>query len=293
MKRSTAKSPQSPGAEVRQVRWRRWLVIGSVVAAVFVVAGLIGSVVRAHKETQLTLPSGAAGQSGLAIPVTAKSPVTLTVYEDMRDPASKTFEDTYGPTLDRLVHAGLVTVNYREVADVDAKQGGSGSLQAGNALACAADAKKFAEYRAVLLTNQPAESDDAYASTGKLISLAKKVSGLDSDVFRACVDKGDYKVWVKTSTKDFDAASLGSVPVLQLQEGGTTQSPAPAMTLISGTQTLTPEQLVAKVYDAATGFSPSATPSAAPSASVSAHKASAGGAKKSGTAQSPSATPTH
>ncbi|WP_157597449.1 DsbA family protein [Streptacidiphilus rugosus] len=312
MKRSTAKSPQTPGAEVRKVRWQRWLVIGSAVAAVFVVAGLIGSVVRAHKETQLALPSGAAGASGLAIPVVGKSPVTLTVYEDMRDPASETFETTYGPTLDKLVHAGLVTVNYREVADVDAKQGGSGSLQAGNALGCAANAKKFAEYRAELLRNQPAESDDAFASTGTLISLAKKVKGLDSDVFRACVNNGDFKVWVKTSTSQFDAAQFGAVPVLQMHGSNVKQSPTPSPSpsasaggdaaqgtvLISATQTLTPAQLLAKVYVAATGITPTAKPvakvpaGALPSASTGAHKASTRGGKKPAATGSAAATPT-
>ncbi|WP_370145203.1 DsbA family protein [Streptacidiphilus sp. EB129] len=240
---------------------RRWAVIGSGVLAVFVAAGLVGAVVRDHKAKVLAPPASAAGPSALAVPVYGKAPVTLTVFEDMRDPGSAAFARTYDPMLAQLVASGTVNVYYREVAGVDAAQGGSGSLRAGNALGCAQDAKLFSDYRDVLLQNQPAVSDDSYASDDRLISLARKVKGLDTDVFRGCVDGSDHTVWVKDSTKDFKAAQLGSAPVLQMQVTGQDQP----QTLVGGGSSLTPQQITAQVI-AAAQVAPVASPSPSPSA---------------------------
>ncbi|WP_152626998.1 DsbA family protein [Streptacidiphilus melanogenes] len=309
MKSSTDNNPQPAGASVRRTPWRRWLVAGGMVVAIFVVAGLIGSVVRAHKETQLAPPAGAVGESALAVPEYGHAAVTLTVYEDMRDPATLAFENTYGATLRQLVASGVANVYYHETTGVDRTQGGSGSLQAGNALACALDAKQFPNYRAILLDHQPAESDDAFASKSNLITLAKKVKGLDTDVFRACVNNGDHKVWVQDSTKDFTAANLGAVPVLLMQSAAdATAGGANATTLVSATQSLTPKQLQDRVLAAAVSATPtstdlpsvavtngaSATPSASVTPSTSASpKAKAAKDKKKPTASvSPSASVT-
>lgn len=308
MDSSTDKTPQPTGASVRKTPWRRWIMAGGVIVAVFVIAGLIGSVVRAHKQTQLAPPQGATGASALAVPQWGHAAVTLTVYEDMRDPASLAFENTYGATLRQLVASGAANVYYRETTGVDTTQGGSGSLQAGNALACALDAKKFADYRAVLLNHQPAESDDAFASKGHLITLAKKIKGLDTDVFRACVDNGDHKVWVQDSTKLFSAANLGPVPVLQMQVDATDTNGAAATTIISSTQTLTPKQLQDRVLAAAVsasptsadlpsvsvtnGATPTPTASLTPSAPASASAKAAKNKKKPTATVSPAASAT-
>jgi uncharacterized membrane protein len=205
----------------RVVVWQRRIVVAALIIGVFVVAGLAGSVVRAQKDSAMAAPSGAASPSGLSLSQPGHTPVVLTLYEDMRDPASRAFQQTYGAELDKLLASGMVTLHYREVAAVDAAVGGSGSARAANALACAADVKLFTQYRSVLLAHQPAqESDDAFGSDAYLIKLSRRVPGLDTDVFRSCVDGVGHTVWVKTGEKDFAASGLGSVPVLQLQVSG-------------------------------------------------------------------------
>ncbi|MBC3844244.1 thioredoxin domain-containing protein [Streptacidiphilus sp. 4-A2] len=194
----------------------RWVVIGGMVLAVFAIAGLIGSYVRDYKARKLAPPASAAGPSALAVPIYGHAAVTLTVFEDMRDPASLQFSQTFDPTLAHLVASGTVNVYYREVAGMDASEGGNGSLYAGNALACAQDAKLFPQYRQVLLANQPTSSDDTFGSKAKLIDLSKKVAGLDTDVFRSCVNSGTHDVWVKDSTSAFKKISQTGVPVLTM-----------------------------------------------------------------------------
>ncbi|MEY9872725.1 hypothetical protein ABH931_002202 [Streptacidiphilus sp. MAP12-33] len=304
MNSSTDKSPQEPaGVSVRKTPWRRWLTAGGMVVAIFVVAGVIGSVVRAHKETQLAPPAGATGASALAVPQWGHAAVTLTVYEDMRDPATLAFENTYGATLRQLVASGVANVYYRETTGVDAAQGGSGSLQAGNALGCALDAKKFADFRAVLLNNQPAESDDAFGSKSHLITLAKKVKELDTDVFRACVDNGDHKVWVQDSNKAFTAGNFGPGPVLTMLVDQTNTNEAQAQAVISSTLSLTPKELQDRVLAAAVQATPTSadlpsiavtngatpTPAAAPTTPAPSLSASASAKPKKST-KKPTAT---
>ena len=259
---SHPKAQQADGAAAEQPERSavlRWVVIGGMVLAVFAVAGLVGSFVRDYKAKKLAPPASAAGPSALAVPIYGHASVTLTVYEDMRDPASLKFSQTFDPTLAHLVASGAVNVYYREV---DATGDAGGSLAAGNALACAQDAKDFPAYRAVLLANQPTAGDDTFGSKSKLITLAKKVSGLDSDTFRHCVDAGTHDVWVKDSTADFKKLGQGSVPVLTMSV--LPQTTSQFSVIYSSTQALTPQQLTSKALaaaEAAPTTSPSATPS--------------------------------
>ncbi|QMU78650.1 thioredoxin domain-containing protein [Streptacidiphilus sp. PB12-B1b] len=238
----------------------RWVVIGGMVLAVFIVAGLVGSFVRGYKERKLAPPASAAGPSALAVPVYGHASVTLTVFEDMQDPASLQFSQTYDPTLAHLIASGTVNVYYREVAGMDATEGGSGSLYAGNALACAQDAKDFPQYRTVLLANQPAGGTTFTKS--HLIELSKQVPGLDTDVFRACVNAGTHNVWVKDSTSAFKKLDQGGVPVLTMSVLPQTTDQYTA--ILSSTLPLTTKQLEDKVY-AAARTAPTTSPSATPS----------------------------
>ena len=242
----------------------RWVVIGGLVLIVFAAAGTIGTFVRDYKAKQLAPPTSAAGPSALAVAVKATAPITITVYEDMRDPATLQFSQTFDATLDQLIASGTVNIYYREVAGVDAAKGGSGSLNAGNALGCAQDTsnKDFKEFRQVLLANQPAETTDTFGSKSELITLAKQVKGLDSDVFRACVDNGNHNVWVKDSTSAFKALNEGSVPVVQMEVIGQSGP----QTVLSSSQALTPAQLTSMVI-AAAQTAPTAVASPSPSSS--------------------------
>ncbi len=105
---------------------------------------------------------------------------TLTVWEDFRCPACKSFEQTYRTTLNELTEAGQLKVEYHLVTLIDGGLGGSGSLRAANAAACAQDAGKFTPYHDMLFENQPMESDDAFSDDARLIDLAGKVDGLDT-----------------------------------------------------------------------------------------------------------------
>ncbi|MFJ2604494.1 MULTISPECIES: DsbA family protein [unclassified Streptomyces] len=229
---------------------RRTLVVGASVVCVLALAAVIGVVAaNAGKDDGSTsagpavAPSGAQGKDGLAIPVGkegAKS--TLTVWEDFRCPACKGFETTYRPVIHELIDAGQLQAQYHLVTLIDGNLRGTGSRTAANAAACAQDAGKFRPYHDVLYENQPAETDDAYARTGKLIELAGKVKGLDTETFRSCVKDGTHNSWVAKSNEAFGKGGFSGTPTVLLNG-----------TNIYADQSMTPAKLKLMVEKAAQG----------------------------------------
>lgn len=202
---------------------RRTLIVGASVVCVLGLAAVIGVVAaNAGKDKDkssgpVVAPSGAQGKDGLAIPVGkdgARS--TLTVWEDFRCPACRAFETTYRPTLHELADSGRLRIEYHLVRLIDGNLGGTGSLRAGNAAACAQDAGKFRDYHDVLYDNQPEETNDAFGDNAKLVELAGKVNGLDTAAFRACVDKGTHDGWVDKSNAAFKSSGFTGTPTVLL-----------------------------------------------------------------------------
>ncbi|MDQ0990325.1 thioredoxin domain-containing protein [Streptomyces sp. V3I7] len=229
---------------------RRALIVGASVVCVLGLAAVIGVIAaNAGKNKSgdsagpVVAPSGAQGKDSLAIPVGkdgAKS--TLTVWEDFRCPACQAFETSYRPTLHELTDSGKLRIDYHVVTLIDGNLGGTGSLHAANAAACAQDAGKFRDYHDVLYANQPKETDDAFAGNDKLIELAGKVEGLDTPAFRACVKDGKHNNWVVKSDKAFQAGGYSGTPTVLLNGKNIYQD-----------QTMTPAKLKQMVEDAAKG----------------------------------------
>ncbi|EPH44517.1 thioredoxin domain-containing protein [Streptomyces aurantiacus] len=204
---------------------RRVILVSAAVVGVLALAA-VGGLLAANagdddnkKETAgpVVAPKGASGDDKLAIPLgkdSAKS--RLTVWEDFRCPACKQFEDGYSSTINELAAKGQLKAEYHLATLIDGNMGGSGSLHAANAAACAQDAGKFAPYHDELFKNQPPEPDDAFADNGKLIDLAGKVDGLVTDTFKKCVNDGEHNSWVAKSQEAFGKANLRGTPTVLL-----------------------------------------------------------------------------
>ncbi|MEV6615240.1 thioredoxin domain-containing protein [Streptomyces sp. NPDC051051] len=231
-------------------RRRRTLIVAASVVCVLGLAAVVGIVAaNAGKDDggdsagPVVAPSGAQGKDALAIPVgkeSAKS--TLTVWEDFRCPACKSFEDTYRSTIHELTDAGKLKVEYHLATIIDGNMGGSGSRTAANAAACAQDAGKFPAYHDVLYVNQPEETDDAFADDDKLLELAGKVDGLDTPAFRTCVGKGTHDGWVEKSNQAFRTGGFTGTPTVLFNGKNIYQD-----------QTMTPAKLKKMVEEADQG----------------------------------------
>ncbi|MEV6681488.1 thioredoxin domain-containing protein [Streptomyces erythrochromogenes] len=202
---------------------RRTLIVAAAVVGVLGLATVVGVIAaNAGKDTSakggpVVAPSGASGKDALAIQTgKPEAKATLTVWEDFRCPACKSFEDNYRDTIHELEAKGLLKVDYHLVTLIDGNMGGSGSLKGANAAACAQDAGKFSEYHDVLFQNQPQEVDDAYGKNAKLLELAGKVDGLVTPEFKACVEEGTHNSWVAKSHEAFAAGNFRGTPTVLL-----------------------------------------------------------------------------
>ncbi|MBR7836209.1 thioredoxin domain-containing protein [Actinospica durhamensis] len=213
--------------EQRRDRKRRNTVYGSSLGVVLLAIVLGVFVTAAAQPTYTpTAPSntvadttgGVSNADGMAIPVgEASAPVKLTVYEDARCAECGAFESKDQSAYKALVASGKLELLVHLVDYVDNSRGGSGSLAAGNAMACAQDAGDFEAYHDVLYAAQPAEGTDAFSSTGTLIKYAAQVSGLDTATFESCVTSGKYDDWVKQNYRELekiDGIANAAVPTV-------------------------------------------------------------------------------
>ncbi len=211
--------------EKARERRRRSLIVGGAVAGVLGLAAVIG-VIAANTggkggKTEATgpavAPSGAGGKDGLAIQVGRDdAPSTLTIWEDFRCPVCAQFENVFRDTFHELERDGRMKIEYHLATIIDGNLGGTGSLRAANAAACAQDVGLFSPYHDVLYRNQPQESVDAFADNDKLIGLAGKVPDLDTPAFRTCVNDGKHDSWVRKSNTAFQNGGFKGTPTVLL-----------------------------------------------------------------------------
>jgi protein-disulfide isomerase len=212
--------------EQNQVKRKRTLVVAGAVVAVLAVGAVIGVVVADNRgggaspsdsAGAVSAPEGAVGTDSLAIRVgAADAPSTLTVYEDFRCPACDAFEKAFTPTVHSLEDSGQLRTEYHLVTLIDGNLGGTGSLNAANAAACAQDQGRFRDFHDVLYANQPGEQDDRFANKNTLLQLAGKVNGLTTAAFTACVNNGTHNSWVKKSDTAFNSSGFSSTPTVLL-----------------------------------------------------------------------------
>ncbi|MFI1012301.1 DsbA family protein [Streptomyces sp. NPDC020965] len=205
-------------------RRRRVLIVSAAVVGILGLAAVIGVIAaNAGKDDggsgsgPLVAPAGAEGKDRIAIPVGAgDAPSTLTIWEDFRCPVCAQFENIFRDTIHDLEKTGQLKVEYNLATIIDGNMGGSGSLRAANAAACAQDAGRFDPYHDVLFQNQPPEPDDAFGNNDRLIELAGKVEGLDTPAFRSCVKDGKHDSWVAKSNTAFQEGGFRGTPTVLL-----------------------------------------------------------------------------
>ncbi|GAA4923591.1 DsbA family protein [Streptomyces coeruleoprunus] len=254
---------------------RRTLIVAAAVVGVLGLAAVVGVIAAntgddsdSSGKGPVAAPSGATGEDRLVIPVgAADAPSTLTVWEDFRCPACAMFENNFRDTIHQLEAAGQIQTEYRLATIIDGNMGGSGSLNAANAAACAQDAGRFTAYHDVLYMNQPQEADDAFAKDETLFALAAKVPGLDTPAFRSCVKDGTHDSWVEKSNEAFRAGNFRGTPSVLLN--GESIFPA------KGNEQISPANLKKWVMEANKGKKPGKASPSAPAGTTTGSPASA------------------
>ncbi|MEV4435328.1 thioredoxin domain-containing protein [Streptomyces sp. NPDC049585] len=240
--------------EESRAKRKRTLIAAAVVVAVLAAGGGIAALVASSNSAKdnkrqtagpLLAPQGAVGAENLAIPVGSPgAKAALTVYEDFRCPGCGQFENGFRDTVHDLENKGQLKAEYHLVTLIDKNLGGSGSVNAANAAACAQDAGKFLAYHDELYKNQPPETQDAYGKKSRLLELAGKVEGLNTSTFQQCVENGTHDSWVKKSQETFSKSQYRATPTVLLNGKSIYGDP---------TKPLTPQKLRDMVAEAQKG----------------------------------------
>ena len=141
-------------------------------------------------STPQYVPAGTA-EDGDGI-VIGGGPATVDIYIDFLCPFCRQFEESSGAALDALAAAGESSLVYHPLGFLDRLSSTRYSSRAAAASGCAADQRKFSEYRSALFANQPEEggpglSDDELARLGLALEL--------DPGFARCIDEGRYLQW--------------------------------------------------------------------------------------------------
>ncbi|MEU5954884.1 thioredoxin domain-containing protein [Streptomyces sp. NPDC047525] len=139
---------------------------------------------------------------------------TVKLYEDARCPICKKFEESGAQALVKPVAEGKVKVEYTLASFLDKNLGGSGSVNAANALRASVEAGKFPQFHAAVFANQPvSETEDAF-TPAFLLKIADKVDGLRGAEFDKAVQKGTYKKWVGEAMQAFTDDGMEGTPTV-------------------------------------------------------------------------------
>ncbi|AZM53997.1 disulfide bond formation protein D [Streptomyces sp. WAC 01529] len=174
-----------------------------------------GPEAKAPPASSARLAKAAASVKGGVITVgDPKAKHTVKVYEDSRCPFCKKFEEGGAQALVGPVADGKVKVEYVIASFLDKNLGGSGSVNAANALRASVEAGKFPQYHAAVFANQPEEeSQDAY-TPAFLLKIADRVDGLRGGAFDKAVTKGTYKKWVGEAMSAFSDDGVQATPTV-------------------------------------------------------------------------------
>jgi protein-disulfide isomerase len=173
------------------------------------------------------VPTGANGAGGdypWSMPInSAAGKPTLAIWEDFQCPACASFEQTYGPSIEKIAADGIANVIYRSTTFIEKRFPNSpnpnSSTRAASAYGCAVDAGKAEgqKFHDTVFANQPTPEGTGW-SNAQLIQFGKD-SGITGDkltTFESCVNDGTYVNWVNNSYLTFQSSNVPGTPALFL-----------------------------------------------------------------------------
>ena len=204
----------------RQPWWQRPQAIVALIA-VFVVAGVAFQALRSNSGSGGTIvrPPGVAADGGVTKGL-ASAPVAVTEYGDFQCPHCAEFQQTVGPTIDKLVAAGTIRFTYVPIAFI-----GQESSLASNAAYCAGTGDGFWKLHDYLFAHQAAENSGAI-TTASLTSAGTSV-GVNGAEYATCVKDGTHLPFVSHVTDLASQRGVSQTPTLYINGS---QAPSSAFT---------------------------------------------------------------
>lgn len=167
-------------------------------------------------------------EGGVIVVGDPDAPHTVSVFEDVRCPYCKKFEEGGARALVDAAAEGKVRIEYTIASFLDGRLGGTGSVKAANALRASVEEGRFAEFHAAVFASQPEdETTDGYTDDF-LLDIAGQVKGLRSAEFDRAVRTQAYEGWVADAARAFEDSGVQGTPTV-LIDGEKPAGPADAM----------------------------------------------------------------
>jgi protein-disulfide isomerase len=121
----------------------------------------------------------------------------VSMYEDFLCPHCGAFEQQFGPTINKLVDAGVIAADYYMVSILDRPQNQNYSSRAGGAAYCVAEESNdaFRRFHAALYAQQPSETGTSYPDNARLVEVARQAGA--AGTVPECINKGRFVDLVK------------------------------------------------------------------------------------------------
>lgn len=175
------------------------------------------------------VPAGVSAEGdGIVI---GAGPITIDAYIDFLCPFCKQFEETAGPTLDRLVAEGLTTIVFHPMAFLDRLSTDHYSSRASSSSGCAADGGRFREYGRALFARQPPEGGPGLADE-TLVEIGRSV-GLAEPSFARCVLGRAYLDWSAYVTFMAGRHGVGATPTVTVDGMSVPANPRAILTAVA------------------------------------------------------------
>ena len=137
----------------------------------------------------------------------------VSMYEDFLCPHCGAFEQQFGPTINKLVDAGVIAADYYMVSILDRPQNQNYSSRSGGAGYCVAEESNdaFRRFHAALYAQQPSETGTSFPDNARLVEWARQAGA--AGTVPECINKGRFVDMVKGQAA---AAGIKATPTIKI-----------------------------------------------------------------------------
>ncbi|QTE29825.1 DsbA family protein [Pengzhenrongella sicca] len=220
----------------KRARRSRIIAISGLVAALAVLAVVVVMILGQAKPTaedldpdnpllDVSAPAGATDNGGITVgagggagTTSPDSTVTVSVYLDYMCPICGQFETANAATLDEMVTAGEITVEYHPIAILDRlSQNTEFSTRAAQAAAFIADAdpEHFIDFHDGMFANQPEENTTGL-SDEEIAAIAVEAGVAQATADEIAADGGAFTTWVTAATAQSSIDGVTGTPTVKI-----------------------------------------------------------------------------
>ncbi len=138
--------------------------------------------------------------------------LNIVTFIDFSCPACRSFEETYGSSIQQMVASGAATLEVRNVAILDHQYTGRMfSTRVNNVAACVAEyaPERFLDVQAAIFAEQPQEGGPGLTNNA-LVDIVKS-TGLDEPEINQCITGELFTPWVTSATQ---RSGVGGTPTV-------------------------------------------------------------------------------